>query len=132
MPNGQRRRYVHRTTRNVLLGLLVGSLVLGAGCSGVLSEDAPTREMKLVNQDDTTHAVVVEISDESGLIYSDGRTVDAESDLNLAQFNRTGEYELKVTVDGTSTTVTHTFESDGGPIHVTNIGIDEQGAVTVE
>lgn len=85
--------------------------------------------MKLVNQDNTDHAVVVEISDETGLVYSDGRTIDAESDLDLAQFNRTGEYDVAVTVDGESTTVTHTFESGD---RMVNIGIDNQGAVTIE
>lgn len=120
---------MHHTTRNVLLGLLVGSLVLGAGCSGALNEDAQTHDLKLVNQDNTDHAVVVEISDETGLVYSDGRTIDGESELDLTQFDRTGEYDVAVTVDGESTTVTHTFENGD---RIINIGIDNRGAVTVE
>lgn len=123
---------MQHATRTVLAGLLIGVLVLGAGCSGALSDDEVSHELKLVNQDETDHAVVVEVSDETGVVYSDGRTIDAESDLDLARFDGTGEYEVRVTVDGESTAVTHTFESDGGPIRVTNIGIDNQGAVTVE
>ncbi len=116
----------------MLAGLLIGVLVLGAGCSGALSDDEVSHELKLVNQDGTDHAVVVEISNETGVVYSDGRTIDAESDLDLARFDGTGEYEVKVTVDGDSTAVTHTFEADGGPIRVTNVGIDNRGTVTVE
>lgn len=123
---------MQHATRTVLAGLLIGVLVLGAGCSGALSDDEVSHELKLVNQDGTDHAVVVEISNETGVVYSDGRTIDAESDLDLARFDGTGEYEVKVTVDGDSTAVTHTFEADGGPIRVTNVGIDNRGTVTVE
>ncbi|UWG47549.1 hypothetical protein HSRCO_1265 [Halanaeroarchaeum sp. HSR-CO] len=58
--------------------------------------------------------------------------MEAESDLNLEQFNQTGEFDVKVTVDGNSTTITHTFQSSDDPIHVTNIGIDNDGTVTIE
>lgn len=121
-----RQRY-----RYVVLSVLFGLLVVTAGCSTILSDNDTSRELKLVNQDNTDHAVVVEISDETGLVYSDGRTIEAESDLNLAQFNQTGEFDVKVTVDGNSTTVTHTFQSSDDTIHVTNIGIDNDGTVTV-
>lgn len=114
------------------MSVLLGVLVLTAGCSGIVDDTETTRELKLVNQDQTGHAVVVEIADETGLVYSDGRTLDAESDLNLAQFNQTGEFAVTVTVDGTSTTMTHTFQSSDDPIHVTNIGIADDGTVTIE
>lgn len=117
--------------RTVVLSLLVGVLVIGAGCSGILGEDDVTRDIIVVNQDNTDHAVVVEISDDSGVVYSDGRTLDAESDLKMAQFNQTGEYEVTVTVDGNTTTTRHTFESKDRPIQTVNIGIDNQGTVTV-
>lgn len=92
-------------TRKFLLGLLIGALVFGAGCSGVLSGDEGSHDLMIVNQDETDHAVVVEISDETGLVYSDRRTIDAESDLDLDlnRFAGTGEYEVRVTVDGDST-----------------------------
>lgn len=122
---------MRHSTRKILLGLLVGALVFGAGCSGVLSGDEVSHDLLLVNQDETDHAVVVEISDETGVVYSDGRTIDAESDLHLDRFTGTGEYEVKVTVDGDSTTVTRTFESNDDPTRITNIGIDNQGTVTV-
>lgn len=120
------------SNRKVVLSLLVGLLVLTAGCSGLLGGDDPVRDLKLVNQDETNHAVVVEISDDSGVVYSDGRTIEAESNLDLAQFNQSGEYEVTVTVDGNSTTTLHTFEFGDNSMHVTNIGIDNEGAVTVE
>lgn len=119
-------------THYVALSLLFGLLIFSAGCSGIIGGDESTREILLVNQDSTDHAVVVEIFDNSELIYSDGRTIGAESDLKMAKFNRIGEYEVRVSVDGNSTTRRHTFEFDDPPIHITNIGIDNDGAVTVE
>lgn len=85
-----------------------------------------------MNQDDTDHAVVVEISDKTGLAYSDGRTIEAESDLSLKRFEDSGEYEVRVTVDGNPFETTHTFEPNDDSIQVTNIGIDNEGLVTVE
>lgn len=123
---------MEHTTRTIVLTLLVGLLVIGAGCTGILTDGDTARDIRLVNQDETAHAVVVEISDDSGLVYSDGRTVDAESGLDLARFDRTGEYEVTVAVDGNVTTVQHTFEPDDGPVTITNIGIDNQGTATVE
>jgi hypothetical protein len=111
---------------------LLGFLVLTAGCSGILGETDTTRELNLVNQDNTDHAVVVEISDETGLVYSDGRTIEAESNFKLAKFTQTGEFDVKVTVDGSSTTLTHTFQSTDDQIHTTTIGIANDGTVTIE
>ena len=114
------------------MSALLGVLVFTAGCSGILGDNDTTRELKLVNQDNTAHAVVVEISDESGLVYSDGRTIEAETDFDLAQFNQTGEFDVKVTVDGNSTTMSHTFQSTDHPIHVTTIGINNDETVTMD
>jgi hypothetical protein len=119
-------------THYVVLGLLVGLLIFSAGCTGILSDDDSTRDILLVNQDETDHAVVVEIFDDSRLVYSDGRTIDAESDLDMAQFNRTGEYKVRVSVNGDSTTIRHTFEFEDHPVHITNIGINNEGDVTIE
>lgn len=121
----------HRDRYAVITASLV-VLVLTAGCTGMPTDNETTRELKLANQDNTEHAVVVEISGETGLVYSDGRTIDAESDRNLAQFTRTGEFDVRVTVDGTSTTITHTFQPSSDSIHVTNIGIANDGTVTIE
>lgn len=118
--------------RTLAVGLLLAVLIVGAGCAGVLSDDDSARELKLVNQDQTDHAVVVEIARNGNLIYSDGRTVAAESQQNLGPFNQTGEFTVTVTVDGNSTTTTHTFEPDADSVTITNIGIDNQGQVTVE
>lgn len=118
-------------TRKIVLSLIVGSLVIGAGCAGIPSDDVD-RELLLVNQDNTDHAIVVEIHDGSELVYSDGRTIDAETDTNLDQFNQSGEFDVTMTVDGESTTVSHTFESASDSVEVTNIGIDNDGEVTIE
>lgn len=119
-------------TRKVVIGLLLGLLVVSAGCAGLFGGEDTTRDLKLVNQDETDHAVVVEISEQGSLIYSDGRTIGAESDVDLAQFNQSGTFEMTISVDGNSTTLSHTFEPDSDPTVVTNIGIDNQGQVTVE
>jgi len=122
-------RHSHRL---IVVSVLLGILVLSAGCSGILSEPETTRELKLVNQDNVDHAVVVEISDDSGLVYSEGRTIEAETDFNLAQFSQTGEFDVKVSVDGNTTSLTHTFQPTDDQIHVTNIGIANDGTVTIE
>ncbi|MEF8894297.1 hypothetical protein [Halodesulfurarchaeum sp.] len=119
-------------TRKVAIGLLFGLLVVSAGCSGLFADEATTSELLVVNQDETDHSVVVEIVEDGNLVYSDGRTLGAESQLNMARFNRTGEFEMKITVDGNSTTLSHTFGEDSDPPDVTNIGIDNDGKVTVE
>lgn len=65
-------------------------------------------------------------------MYTEGRTIDAESNLDLTQFDGTGEYEVMVAIDGNITTTVHAFESGGNSRSTTNIGIDNQGTVTVE
>lgn len=92
-------------TRHVGLNLLVGLLLSSASRTGVLCEDDSTRDILLVNQDSTDHAIAVEIPDDSGVVYSDGRTIDSGSDLYLTQFTQAGEYGVTVTVDGDSTTI---------------------------
>lgn len=84
--------------------------------------------MQLVNQDDTSHAVVVEITRGEELVYSAGRTLDAESDTQLDAFSKNGEYQVAVTVDGNTTVKTNTFPSDDS---ATTIGIDNDGQVTI-
>ena len=96
-------------------------------------DESPETHLNVVNQDGTGHAVVVEIgelADDPDPVYSAGRTVDAESDVELAPFEEAGEYEVTVTVDGESTTLTHTFENEDGHGE-TSIGIDNDGAVTI-
>ncbi len=126
-----RARIVTLQTRTVVIGLLIGVLVVSAGFSGLLGDGETANELLVVNQDGTDHTVVVEILEEGSLVYSDGRTLEAESQLELARFNRTGEFEMRITVDGESTTRSHTFSEDAEPPAVTNIGIDNEGQITV-
>ena len=118
------------STRTIVLAILLAFLVLGAGCAGFPSTEETTRDLKLVNQDETDHAVVVEIVSNGNLVYSDGRTVDGESQQDLATFDGTGDFEVTVSVDGNVTTVQHSFTPASGPV-ITNVGIDNDGSVTV-
>lgn len=118
-------------TRRIALSLLVGALLLTAGCSALQDEAQPSSDLLLVNNDDTDHAVVVEVaqlSDSPDPVYATGRTLDANSQVNLEPFSETGEYVVTVTVDGTATELTHTFESGDS---VVNIGIDNEGQVSI-
>ena len=120
---------VRPRTQKIVLGLLVCVLAFTAGCSAIQgSESSSATTPKIANQDDVNHAIVVEILDGESVVYSDGRTVEGESNVDLGSFDGTGEYQVKVTVDGSSTVRTYTFE-DGDA--VTTIGIDNDGGVTV-
>ena len=115
-------------TRKIALNLLVGLLVVSAGCSAFQNSSTPSNTLYLVNQDDTGHAVVVEVTRGEDLVYSAGRTLDAESDTQLDSFSENGEYQVSVTVDGNTTVKTYTFPSDDS---ATTIGIDNDGTVTI-
>ncbi|MFD1512394.1 hypothetical protein [Halomarina rubra] len=81
-----------------------------------------------MNQDNTNHAVVVEINQGGEVVYSDGRTLEPESDSELESFAENGEYQVAVTVDGQTTVQTYTFPSDDS---ATTIGINNDGSVTI-
>lgn len=112
--------------------LIVSVLVVLAGCSAVPGIGGESTDLTLVNQDDVDHAVVVEIGqlgDDPDPAYTAGRLMDAESDVTLAPFERTGEYVVSVSVDGETTERSYTFESGKSPI---TIGIDNDGEVVLE
>lgn len=117
-------------THRIALNLLVGVLVLTAGCSAIQDDSESSTNLLLVNQDNTDHAVVVEILDNSREVYSSGTTIEAESDVELEPFNHTGKYDVKVSVDGESTVISYTFTEADSP-ETTSIGIDNNGNVTV-
>jgi hypothetical protein len=48
----------------------------------------------------------------------------------LEPFDNTGEYDVKVSVDGESTVIPYTFTEADSP-ETTSIGIDNNGNVTV-
>jgi hypothetical protein len=120
------------STRSMAASLLLCGLLLTASCSGSGADDSQTRP-NVVDQGGTGHAVVVEmgaLADDPDPVCSAGRTVDAESGVELPPFEEAGEYEMTVAVDGESTTLTHIFENEDG-YTATTIGIDDDGAVTV-
>lgn len=118
--------------RRILGTVLVASLVLLAGCSAVPGIGSESTDLNLVNQDDVDHAVVVEIGqlgDDPDPAYTAGRLLDAESDVALAAFERTGDYVVSVSVDGETTERSYTFESGTSPV---TIGIDNDGSVVLD
>lgn len=119
-------------TRRVIGLLLVSVLVVLAGCSAIPGIGGESTALTLVNQDDVDHAVVVEIGqlgDDPDPAYTAGRLVEAESDVELAAFERAGEYVVSVSVDGETTERSHTFESGNSPV---TIGIDNDGSVVLD
>lgn len=121
---------VRPRTHRIALSLLVGVLVISAGCSAIQDDSESSTNLLLVNQDNSDHAVVVEILENSREVYSTGTTIEAESDVELESFNHTGEYDVKVSVDGESTVIPYTFTEADSP-ETTSIGIDNNGNVTV-
>ena len=115
-------------TRKLALSLFIGLLAVSAGCSALQSSNTPSDKLILVNQDNTNHAIVVEISQGEELVYSAGRTLESESDTQLESFAQNGEYQVAVTVDGQTTVKTYTFPSDES---TTTIGINNDGNVTI-
>lgn len=114
-------------TRKIALTLLVTLFAISAGCSAFQDSNTPTEKLVLVNQDNSDHAVVVEISQGEELVYSEGRTLEAESDIQLEPFTQNGQYQVEVTVDGKTTVETYTFPRDDS----TTIGIDNDESVTI-
>jgi len=119
---------VHPRTKKIALSLLVGLLAISAGCSAIQSTDDTSTRLLIANQDNTDHAVLVEITQNEDVVYSAGRTIEAESNAELAQFDQTGEYEVKITVDGNSTVQTYDFTAEDS---TTTVGVDNNGNATI-
>lgn len=118
--------------RSATASILLCVMLLTAGCGAILGDAGTATSIHVVNQDNVEHAVVVEIAalaDDPTPAYAAGRTLDAESDVELDPFEETGEYELTVTVDGDSTVHTHEFTGET-PASL-SIDIDNAGTVTV-
>lgn len=115
-------------SQKIALGLFVGILAISAGCSVIQGAEDPSNRLVLANQDNTNHAVLVEITEGEEVVYSAGRTTEGESDTELEPFDQTGEYEVTVTVDGNSTVMTYNFTNGES---TTTIGIDNEESVTI-
>jgi hypothetical protein len=128
----KKRVDVSSYTQNLIPTLLVLVLVLLAGCSGLPGINDSSTSLSVVNQDETAHAVVVEIGQISDALnpdYAEGRTLNGNEDVELASFSETGDYRIDVTVDGETTETPYTFENDNSQV---TIGTDNNGTVTVE
>jgi hypothetical protein len=115
-------------TRKIALLLVVVGFSLLAGCSAFTTTDDASTELLIANQDNTDRAVLIEISEGEDVVYSAGRTIDAETTADLKPFNGTGEYEVTLSVDGDSTTTTYEFTAEDA---ATTIGIDNDGTATI-
>lgn len=109
--------------RHVAAVALVGLLVATAGCS--MLGGGSQSNLLLVNDDDTSHDVAVEIVDGDETVYTEETSVDGETDTELSSFDESGEYTLYVTVDGRETQLTYEFSGDD----TVSIGIDNDGNV---
>ena len=114
-------------TRKIAL-LVVAGFILRAGRSSFTTTDEASTELLIANRDNTDHAVLIEISEGEDVVYSAGRTVDAETNADLEPFNQIGEYQVTISVDGDSTTTTYEFTADDA---VTTIGIDNEGTASI-
>lgn len=109
--------------RQVAVVAVVGLLVATAGC-GMLGGGSQSN-LLLVNNDETSHDVAVEIVDGDDTVYTAETSVDGETDTELSSFGESGEYTVLVTVDERETQLSYDFESDG----TVSIGIDNDGNV---
>ena len=115
-------------TRRIALLLVVVGFILLAGCSAFTTTDDASTELLVANQDNTERAGLIEISEGEDVVYSAGRTIDAETNADLEPFDQTGEYQVTLSVDGESTTTTYEFTADDA---VTTIGIDNEGTASI-
>ncbi|GAA0261948.1 hypothetical protein [Halobacterium noricense] len=114
-------------SKQVVLIALVGVLVATAGCSALGFGSSATTNVLLVNNDETSHDVTVEVLNDGDSVYSEDVTVDAETDEELPAFEGSGEYVVAVTVDGETTEQTYEFTGDD----TVSIGIANDATVTV-
>lgn len=115
-------------SKQVVLVALVGVLVATAGCSALGLGSSTTTNLLLVNNDETSHDVTVEVLNDGDSVYSENVTVNAETDEELPAFEGSGEYTVAVTVDGETTERAYEFSSDDDTV---SIGIDNDATVTV-
>ncbi|MGB9965793.1 hypothetical protein [Halobacterium sp. CBA1126] len=115
-------------SKRVVLVAFVGVLVATAGCSALGLGSSATTNLLLVNNDETSHDVTVEVLHDGDSVYSEDATVDAETDEELPAFEGSGEHTVAVTVDGETSEQVYEFTGDDDAV---SIGIDNDATVTV-
>ncbi|MCG1003125.1 MULTISPECIES: hypothetical protein [Halobacterium] len=114
-------------SKQVVAVALVAVLAATAGCSAVFGGPSTTNVL-VVNNDETSHEVTVEVLNDGDAVYTEASTVDAETDAELPAFEGSGEYTVAVTVDGETTEQSYEFTSDDDTV---SVGIDNDATVTV-
>ena len=115
-------------SKRVVLVALVGILIATAGCSALGFGSSATTDILLVNNDETSHNVTVEVLNDGDSVYSEDVTVNAETDEELPAFEGNGEYTVAVTVDGETTEQVYDFTNDDDTV---SIGIANDATVSV-
>lgn len=118
---------MHERPHRFALALLLGLLVASAGCSAIDGGDDAT-QIRLVDQDNDDNVVLVEILDGQSVVFSAGRTTDGETGADLGVVNLSGEFTVRVTVDGESTEVTRQLPDDDATI---TIGLHDDKPVSI-
>jgi hypothetical protein len=114
------------TRRAAFVAAIAVALVALAGC-GAFTSGAETN-LLLVNNDDATHDVTVEVVDDGdAVVVEEQQSVEPETDNEFGSVGVNGAYTVRVTVDGETTERTHEF-GDGGTL---SIGIQNDGTVIV-
>ena len=115
-------------SKRVLLVAVVGALVATAGCGALGFGSSATTTLPVVNDDETSHDVTVEVLNDGAAVYSENATVDAETDAELPAFEGSGTYTVAVTVDGETTEQSYEFTGDDDTV---SVGVGNDATVTV-
>lgn len=101
---------MHTRSRQFALCLLISVLTVSAGCNAITStsDERSSTEITIRNQDDTDHTVLIQIG-KRPIAYSAGRTMESNSTAELEPFNKTGDYDVRMTVDDTTIGTTSSF-----------------------
>lgn len=117
---------MNRRVKQVALTVVVGIIVVTAGCNGILA--STETELLLVNNDEQSHETTVEILQDGDVVYSENVSATANTNTDLPTFEGSGEYTVTVTVDGTTTEATHEFTDDEQTL---SVGIQNDESVII-
>jgi len=113
------------TRRAALVAAAVVALAALAGCGAFAS--SPETDLLFVNNDETNHDVTVAVVDDGDVVFEEQQSVEPETDNEFGTVQVSGEYTIRVTVDGEVTERTHEF-GDGGTL---SLGVQNDGSVIV-
>lgn len=112
--------------RRLVVLAVVGALVATAGCTGFLG--SATTNVLVVNNDENSHDVTVEIRSDGDVVYSDDVSAAANSNSELDTFEGSGEYTVAVTVAGETTQDDYEFTEGEDTL---SIGVQNDASVVI-